>query len=160
MNIVIGEISKKFEEKVVLTSNIVHGFGRGGKKLGIPTANLDMSSEIGEKLVDYLPGVYYGYAEFLNNREDKSDSDITVGEHLPMVMSIGFNPYFNNKHKTAEAHLMKDFKKDFYDTTLRVHIIGFIRTEADFLSFPHLVEAIHNDVQVTKTLFENNEILL
>jgi len=149
---------QKLPEEVVLTSKIVHGFGRGGKKLGIPTANLDMTTDIGDKLIDFVPGVYYGYAEFLkDSSEDKSDSDIEFEEYLPMVMSIGFNPYFNNKHKTAEAHLMRNFKKDFYDKTLRVRVIGFIRTEADFVSFSHLVEAIHNDVQVTKDLLATND---
>jgi len=47
---------------------------------------------------------------------------------------------------------MRSFKKDFYGETIRVHIVGFIRNEADFLSFPHLIEAIHNDVQVAKDL--------
>jgi len=148
----------KLPEEVVLTSKIVHGFGRGGKKLGIPTANLDMTSDIAEKLVDFVPGVYYGYAEFMKESSgDKSDSDIEFEEYIPMVMSIGFNPYFNNKHKTAEAHLMRNFKKDFYDKTLRVKVIGFIRTEADFVSFSNLVEAIHNDVQITKDLLATND---
>ncbi len=30
---------------------------------------------------------------------------------------------------------MKKFDKDFYDSVLKVTILGFIRNEADFLSF-------------------------
>lgn len=145
----------KLEEPIELTSNIVHGFGRGGKKLGIPTANLDMTPEIEAKLVDLVSGVYYGWAEFLPTSTSSEEDDkegLDYDRKLPMVMSIGFNPYFNNKYKTAEAHIMEKFRADFYDHNLKVKILGFIRTEADFTKFSHLIEAIHNDVQVAKDI--------
>lgn len=156
----------KLKEPIELTSNIVHGFGRGGKKLGIPTANLDMTPEIEGKLVDLVSGVYYGWAEFIptstststsseeeeNDKENNDKEGLDYNRKLPMVMSIGFNPYFNNKYKTAEAHIMEKFSHDFYDHNLRVKILGFIRTEADFTKFSHLIEAIHNDVQVAKDI--------
>jgi len=126
----------KLKEPIELTSEIVHGFGRGGKKLGIPTANLDMTPEIQEKLADFVSGVYYGLAEFMPSPQvDKANEELELSKKHPMVMSIGFNPYFNNKYKTAEAHIMKKFDKDFYDSVLKVTILGFIRNEADFLSF-------------------------
>lgn len=146
----------KLKEPIALTSNIVHGFGRGGKKLGIPTANLDMTPEIEGKLVDLVSGVYYGWAEFIptstSSEEENEREGLDYDRKLPMVMSIGFNPYFNNKYKTAEAHIMEKFSHDFYDHNLRVKILGFIRTEADFTKFSHLIEAIHNDVQVAKDI--------
>jgi len=147
----------KLKEPIELTSDIVHGFGRGGKKLGIPTANLDMKPEIEEKLVDLVSGVYYGLAEFMPSPQvEKSNEELELSKQLPMVMSIGFNPYFNNKYKTAEAHIMKKFDKDFYNSVLKVTILGFIRNEADFLSFSHLIEAIHNDVQVAKDILSSD----
>jgi len=143
----------KMKEPIELTSEIVHGFGRGGKKLGIPTANLDMTPEIQSKLEDLVSGVYYGWAEFLpSSSEANTKEPLEYNRKQPMVMSIGFNPYFNNKHKTAEAHIMQKFEGDFYASTLKVKILGFIRTEADFIKFPHLIEAIHNDVQVAKDI--------
>jgi len=143
----------KLDEPIELTSKIVHGFGRGGRNLGIPTANLDMTTEIEEKIVDLVNGVYYGWAEFV----PLSPTKIKNGEEreiqtLPMVMSIGFNPYYNNKYKTAEAHIMKSFDADFYDSDLKLVVLGFIRNEADFTKFSHLIEAIHNDVQVAKDI--------
>jgi len=147
----------KFKEPIELTSNIVHGFGRGGKKLGIPTANLDMTPEIEGKLVNLVSGVYYGWAEFLPTSSEGTEKDsLDYNRKLPMVMSIGFNPYFNNKYKTAEAHIMEKFSADFYDHNLSVKILGFIRTEADFTKFSHLIEAIHNDVQVAKDILSND----
>jgi len=148
----------KMEEPIELTSNIVHGFGRGGKKLGIPTANLDMTPEIEEKLVNLVSGVYYGWAEFLPQSQAEKDGNLEYHTRIPMVMSIGFNPYFNNKYKTAEAHIMRKFQSDFYNSTLKVSIHGLIRTEADFMKFSHLVEAIHNDVQVVKDILSENPL--
>jgi riboflavin kinase len=142
----------KMKEPIELTSDIVHGFGRGGKKLGIPTANLDMTPEIEKKMADLVSGVYYGWAEFLPSTQTDKNEGFEYNNSIPMVMSIGFNPYFNNKYKTAEAHIMRKFEHDFYDSKLKVSILGFIRNEADFLSFPHLIEAIHNDVQVAKDI--------
>lgn len=143
----------KLDQPIELTSKIVHGFGRGGKKLGIPTANLDMTHEIEEKLVDLVNGVYYGWAEFMLASPTKNkNGELTYNTRLPMVMSIGFNPYFNNKYKTAEAHIMQSFEHDFYNTTLKVEVLGFIRNEADFIKFSNLIEAIHNDVQVAKDI--------
>jgi len=140
----------KLEKPIELTSDIIHGFGRGGKKLGIPTANLDMKPQIEEALVNLVSGVYYGWAEFIPASQTEKNEGLEYNNKLPMVMSIGFNPYFNNKYKTAEVHIMRKFDKDFYETTLRVSVLGFIRTEADFMKFSHLIEAIHNDVQVAK----------
>ncbi len=92
----------KLKEPIELTSEIVHGFGRGGKKLGIPTANLDMTPEIQEKLADFVSGVYYGLAEFMPSPQvEKTNEELELSKKHPMVMSIGFNPYFNNKYKTA-----------------------------------------------------------
>jgi riboflavin kinase len=127
-----------------------------GKKLGIPTANLDMTPEIKEKMVDLVSGVYFGWAEFMPCTQTDKNEGFEYYTSIPMVMSIGFNPFFNNEYKTAEAHIMKKFEHDFYDSKLKVSILGFIRNEADFLTFSHLIEAIHNDVQVAKDILNSD----
>lgn len=70
-----------------LSATVVKGFGRGSKLLGIPTANMDME-EIGERVHDTTTGIYYGYA-MLN------------AEVYPAVISVGWNPYFDNEAKTV-----------------------------------------------------------
>jgi FAD synthase len=57
---------------------VVHGFGRGSKQLGIPTANLDADA-LGP-VVDALPaGIYFGWASV--------GADPAVHK---MVMSVGW----------------------------------------------------------------------
>ncbi|XP_068250971.1 riboflavin kinase isoform X2 [Palaemon carinicauda] len=112
---------------------VVKGFGRGSKELGIPTANFP------ENVVDNLPeeittGIYYGWA--------KVDS----GPTLKMVLSIGWNPYYNNKKKSMETHIMHTFEEDFYGSELKVVMLGYIRPEKNFSSLESLIEAIKNDI--------------
>lgn len=69
-----------------ICGEVVKGFGRGSKLLGIPTANLPIESC--EKELRHVPlGVYVGWAQL-------------KGVVYKTVMSIGKNPYFGNEHKT------------------------------------------------------------
>ncbi|KAI4312839.1 hypothetical protein MLD38_037629 [Melastoma candidum] len=71
-----------------------------------------------------------------------------------MVMSIGWNPYFNNKEKTIEPWLLHDFEKDFYGEELCLVIVGYIRPEANFPSLEALVEKIHDDRRVAENALD------
>ncbi|RWW43443.1 hypothetical protein BHE74_00050896 [Ensete ventricosum] len=46
-----------------------------------------------------------------------------------MVMSIGWNPYFDNTKKPIEAWLLHDFEDDFYGEELRLAMVDYIRPE-------------------------------
>lgn len=48
--------------------------------------------------------------------------------------SIGWNPTFNNKNKTAEVHVLKKYDSDFYNENIRVIILGFVRPMTKFSS--------------------------
>lgn len=48
-----------------------------------------------------------------------------------MSSSLG-NPYFNNKTKTVEPHLLHEFSDDFYGSEIRLVITGYLRPEANF----------------------------
>lgn len=71
-----------------------------------------------------------------------------------MVMSIGWNPYFNNAEKTIEPWLLHDFDDDFYGEELRLAIVGYIRPEANFPSLESLIEKIHEDRRIAETALE------
>ncbi|XP_014650174.1 PREDICTED: riboflavin kinase [Ceratotherium simum simum] len=69
---------------------VVRGFGRGSKQLGIPTANFP------EQVVDNLPadvstGMYYGWPS------------VGSGDVHKMVVSMGWNPYYRNTKKVHES---------------------------------------------------------
>lgn len=104
---------------VVLNAEVIHGFKRGSKELGIPTANLNME-ELGDVGDTLETGIYYGYARLGESRYDT-------------VVSVGWNPYYKNERKTIEAHLLASLS-DFYGQRLEVSLIGYLRPEANFKS--------------------------
>ena len=164
---------------------VVKGFGRGSKQLGIPTANYP------EEIVEKLPqtfdqGVYYGWAQVEN------------GPVYKMVMSIGKNPYYNNEKKTMvssqffyqrfifllnfnfmikETYIMNEFSADFYGSTMKTIMLGHIRqmenypnlgkifSKFRFLSIVSivfilkdaLIKAIHNDIEKANVALDKPE---
>ncbi|XP_063313260.1 riboflavin kinase [Pelobates fuscus] len=116
---------------------VVKGFGRGSKELGIPTANFP------EHVVDSLPselttGIYYGWG------------CVGDGHVHKMVMSIGWNPYYKNTKKSVETHIIHRFEEDFYGEMLTIVIVGYIRPERSFESLDALIDAIHGDIDEAK----------
>lgn len=68
----------------------------------------------------------------------------------PMVMSIGYNPFYQNTTRTAEVHILHPFEKDFYGAHLRLAIVGYIRPEQDYASLDALVADIRFDCVVAR----------
>ncbi|UKZ76621.1 hypothetical protein TrVFT333_004328 [Trichoderma virens FT-333] len=69
---------------------------------------------------------------------------------FPMVMSIGYNPFYKNTVRSAEVHILHGFGRDFYDAHMRLLILGFIREEKDYKSLEALIEDINVDCEVAK----------
>lgn len=116
---------------------VVKGFGRGSKVLGIPTANLP-AENISGLLSEHTSGVYFGWAR------------LSTRGIFKMVMSIGWNPYFNNTEKTVEPWLLHEFDEDFYGEELRLLVVGYIRPEANFPSLESLIQRIHEDGRIAE----------
>lgn len=123
---------------------VCKGFGRGSKELGIPTANFN--HQVIEKLPKELDcGIYYGFAN-VNN-----------GPVYKAVLSIGWNPYYQNDKKSLETYIMHKFEGDFYGAHLKLVILGHIRPERDFLSLDDLINEIHNDISIADGKLDNND---
>jgi riboflavin kinase len=123
------------------------GYGRGGKKLGVPTANLGPSTVFDLALTNLSTGVYLGYAVL------EGDSDTLIHK---AVVNIGYSPTFvgqENAVKIIEAHLIEDSPiPDFYQRTMRLQLVGFMRCEMKFSSFPDLIIQILYDVRTANYL--------
>lgn len=116
---------------------VIKGFGRGSKVLGVPTANLSTEG-YSTLLSEQSSGVYFGWAGLSKQGVYK------------MVMSIGWNPYFNNTEKTIEPWLLHEFDEDFYGEELHLVIVGYIRPEANFSSLESLIAKIHEDRRIAE----------
>ncbi|KAJ2558905.1 riboflavin kinase [Coemansia sp. RSA 1933] len=126
---------------IFVSGEVVSGFGRGGKQLGIPTANLPEDA-VEKALADIPIGVYLGWAQV--------EGDIV----RPMVMSLGWNPYFKNERRSGEVHIMHKFADDFYGKLMRVAILAYIRPEKDYSSLDALINDIHTDIRVAHASLE------
>ncbi|KAJ8759176.1 hypothetical protein K2173_004183 [Erythroxylum novogranatense] len=116
---------------------VIKGYGRGSKVLGIPTANLSTEG-YSALLSEHPSGVYFGWA------------GLSTRGVYKMVMSIGWNPYFNNTEKTIEPWLLHEFEEDFYGEELRLVIVGYIRPEANFPSLEILISSIQEDGRIAE----------
>ncbi|XP_031621432.1 putative riboflavin kinase [Contarinia nasturtii] len=125
---------------------IVKGFGRGSKELGCPTANipLDVVKALPEEL---KTGIYFGWANVDN------------GEVYKAVLSIGWNPFYDNKEKSLETHIIHTFDTDLYGQTLKLCICGYLRPEKNFDSLDALIAAINQDIENAKQQLDAEQFI-
>ena len=131
----IIEANELLGREFFMTGLVVKGYGRG-KKIGIPTANLNFSPQ---KLIP-KKGVYISIAE--------------VGEReIYSITNIGVNPTFSNEQKTVETHLF-DFDSDLYGKEVKIRLLKRLRDEQDFKGVDELVLQIKKDIQEAKEYFK------
>jgi riboflavin kinase/FMN adenylyltransferase len=111
-----------------IRGRVVKGRDRGGKLLGIPTANINLQDELCPKT-----GIYAVTVEFANR--------IYKG-----VANIGYSPTFDDNEFTVEVHLL-DFAENIYDEKIRVNFIERIRDEKKFADISELKEQINQDIK-------------
>ncbi|ANQ09278.1 Riboflavin kinase / FAD synthase family protein [Plasmodium coatneyi] len=125
-----------FKKYMYIHGTVVKGFGRGSKYLNIPTANISYSNLTS---TDIMPGIYFGISR-LKKKIYKT------------VVSIGYNPFFENKHITIEAFLYYKTNTLFYDEDIHLIIVGILRSESNFSYFSHLIQAIQFDCELARII--------
>lgn len=143
---------------LLMEEKIIRGYGRGSKELGIPTANLPVDNNQTPWIADIESGVYFGWASLRLPPTDANQPTIppdptspsTNSEFsiYPMVMSIGYNPYYQNPVRSAEVHILHEFGADFYHVEMRLLIMGFIRLERTYSNQQELIDDIKMDGDV------------
>ena len=111
-----------------IRGSVVKGRDRGGKLLGIPTANLKLQDELCPKTGIYAVTVDY------RNRLYKG------------VANIGYSPTFEDNEFTVEVHLLK-FNTDIYGEKIRINFIERIRDEKKFAGISELTAQINQDIE-------------
>jgi riboflavin kinase/FMN adenylyltransferase len=119
--------------RYAVDGRVTPGAGRG-RRMGFPTANLEVSPRI------LLPaeGVYAGKAH--------------VGRRaFVAAVNVGTNPTFGGEPLHVEAFLL-DFDQDIQGRELTVEFWERLRDEVRFDSPEDLVRQIHDDVERTRAL--------
>jgi riboflavin kinase/FMN adenylyltransferase len=118
-----------------LSGPVIHGDGRG-KKINIPTANLEIPAE---KVIP-ANGVYACWAW-------------VSGERYLSVTNIGIRPTFTPDEYAphVETHLL-DFDRDLYGQEVELEFVEWLREERKFPSVEALVGQIHSDIERAKKI--------
>ena len=128
----LNEVNKLLNRKWSIEGKVQKG-KQLGKKIGFPTANIDIK--------DYVlacPGVYAVRVKMKNN------SKIIRG-----IANLGYRPTFNEKKILLEVHLF-NFSRNLYDKDLSVEFLKFIRKEKKFKNIDQLKKQIKTDLSVAK----------
>jgi len=104
-----------------------------GKKLGFPTANLDIKNYVLAK-----PGVYA-----VKVKKQKSS------RYIKGIANLGYRPTFNGKKILLEVHLF-NFSGNLYNKYLTVEFLRFIRNEKKFKNVDQLKKQIKIDLLIAK----------
>ncbi|CAI5755915.1 unnamed protein product [Candida verbasci] len=150
-------------------ATIISGFGRGSSELGIPTANIPITPELN----NLECGIYYGWCKLKpNTSKNETEEETVTGKHiifnygkflnsndlkvLPMVMSIGWNPFYKNRSKAAEVHIINEFNKCklFYGCEIEFILLGYVRPELNYTTKEALINDINKDIEISKYILE------
>ena len=104
-----------------------------GKKIGFPTANIDIK--------DYVlasPGVYAVRTKVVKS-----------SKFIRGIANLGYRPTFNGKKILLEVHLF-NFSGNLYNKYLSVEFLRFIRREKKFKNINELKKQIKNDLVIAK----------
>lgn len=114
-------------EGIVVEAEVVSG-NKLGRKLGFPTANMDISSR-----TDITNGVYR--------------SEIEIDGVVYQAMSnVGIRPSVVSTGRWLETHVF-DFNGDLYGKTLKVWLEEKIRPERKFSSVAELRAQLEHDME-------------
>ncbi len=117
-----------------VTGPVIRGHGRG-RKLGVPTANLEPPAG---KLVP-ATGVYAGVAVHP-----------LIGHRLAAI-NVGLAPTFGGTERRVEVHIL-DFDGEWVGQTLEVQFGARLREERRFADAEALVAQIHADLDRVRRL--------
>jgi riboflavin kinase/FMN adenylyltransferase len=128
------EAEKMLGRNYQIRGRVVTGRDRGGKLLGIPTANINLHDELCPKT-----GIYAVTVEI----EDRQYNG---------VANIGYSPTFEDHEFTVEVHIL-DFNANIYGEKIRVNFIKRIRDEIKFSNISELIEQIKMDIAAAREIF-------
>lgn len=117
-----------------IRGKVVTGRDRGGKLLGIPTANINLHDELCPKT-----GIYAVTVE-------------CQGTQYKGVANIGYSPTFEDHEFTVEVHIL-DFDDNIYGKNIRVNFIKRIRDEVKFANISELIDQINLDIAAARDIF-------
>tara|TARA_A100001015_G_scaffold228665_1_gene258407 strand:+ start:772 stop:1701 length:930 start_codon:yes stop_codon:yes gene_type:complete len=128
----LNEANKLLDRNWSIQGNVQKG-KQLGKKIGFPTANID----IGDSVLA-CPGVYA-----VKTKIEKSS------KYIKGIANLGYRPTFEGKKILLEVHLF-NFSGNLYNKYLTVEFLKFIRKEKKFKNADQLKKQIMKDLLIAK----------
>ena len=127
-------------ENYVIRGTVEHGYNRGTKLLGFPTANLKFSFNY------ILPkdALYITYF-------------IVDGVKYKGLTSIGTNPTFTDSKEVKVETFILDFDKDLYGKEVKIEFLKLLRDQIKFDGPEGLIEQMNKDVVNARKYFAEIE---
>ena len=126
---------------------VIHGAGRGGRDLGYPTANLNLT----EYTAVPADGVYAGWFTVMD--DGPLEGSIVPGRRYAAAVSVGTNPTFGDAARSVEAFVL-DEVADLYGRIAAVDFVDHVRSMEKFSSVDELLVAMGRDVDRTRAVLE------
>ncbi len=123
----MSDLPAKMEGKVTR-------FKGNGRKLGYPTANVKIDTDLKD-------GVYFGLA------------DLAEWKHHPALIFVGVPTTMGDKDRRVEAHLLDIPDRDYYERKLQLEIQHFHRSNQKFESIDQLMKAMKTDEAIARQWF-------
>jgi riboflavin kinase / FMN adenylyltransferase len=118
-----------------VSGRVIRGAGRGSRKLGFPTANIDYAGRLMP-----LGGVYAVWV-------------VVDGKRYYGVANLGTNPTFGQNDFSVEVYILQ-FDEDIYGRVIEVGFIDWIRRDITFPGPDELIKQIRDDVAVAERIIE------
>ncbi len=128
----MGEAAQLLGRNYLLIGKVIWGADRG-KRLGFPTANLEILNGLYPKTGVYAVEVIMG---------DKT---------YPGVADVGYNPTFGKNPLSVEVHIL-DFSQDIYGEEIQLVFLERLRDEEAFENPELLARQIRKDVDAARKI--------
>ena len=133
----VQQAAKFLGRYYLLNGTVVHGDKRG-KKLGYPTANIQIDQS--KKIIPKI-GVYAVWT-----RVD--------GDYHPAMMNIGRRPTFSGEELTMETHIFS-FDEDIYGKDVQIQFVERLRDEQPFDGIEELKKQLDKDKIATEKILKS-----
>jgi len=115
-------------------SGIVTRYKGNGRKLGYPTANIHVQTDLAD-------GVYFGFADLADRLQQ------------PALIFIGVPTTMGDTERRVEAHVLGLPDIDYYGKELSLRVEVFHRANKTFASIDELLAVMHDDEAQARTWF-------
>jgi len=115
---------------------------RLGRKIGVPTVNIDLANELFPGSGVYVTTTRFG----------------SFGRNFESVTNIGVRPtLYENYAMIIESHIL-DFDSNVYGDSVRLYFHRLLRREQKFRSAVELKEQIRDDIERTRQYFTRHPL--